>query len=328
MYRLNKNEDGAETVAVVVTISGGSSYDTLFKEIKQESCEGEQVVTWVVTENQGIEQVLKALDDANNESDFMTDINSVEPDCVVFNFECCSACGDHSFFNSPLSMELISVLISKGFMVMVSDFSLKSLIHEWKNEHPVLGVNPFIKIGETGSPFELHFDPVTLAQCDSAQLNKVGELCAGGKANVHTLGGTICYTLNPNRIKEHAFYDLKVLTVGVKPNFCSALNCSVAEGTDAKGMCGHCILDYPSGGKLLTSATHWIELMKLDTNLESVLRVAENYGAAKFSEISQEAALCSNSAERFECVQKWSKQFVQQTQPCKFSAKSKMKMWS
>jgi hypothetical protein len=37
---------------------------------------------------------------------------------------------------------------------------------------------------------------------------------------------------------------------------------------DLKGACGHCLLTYPSGGKLLTSSGHWIELVKLDVNAD------------------------------------------------------------
>jgi hypothetical protein len=32
------------------------------------------------------------------------------------------------------------------------------------------------------------------------------------------------------------------------------------------GAAGHCLLTYPSGGKILTSMTHWIDLMDLDTS--------------------------------------------------------------
>lgn len=35
---------------------------------------------------------------------------------------------------------------------------------------------------------------------------------------------------------------------------------------DYKGAAGHVLLKYKSGGHLLTSMGHWIELMKIDTS--------------------------------------------------------------
>lgn len=55
---------------------------------------------------------------------------------------------------------------------MFSDFSLKSLIHEWDSAK--LGPNPFKKIGETSSPIELSFEKEKLRDCPSAQLQVVG----------------------------------------------------------------------------------------------------------------------------------------------------------
>jgi len=93
---------------------------------------------------------------------------------------------------------------------MFSDFSLKSLIGSWSEEH--LGPKPFVKIGEISSGFNLKFDCNTLKECDSAQLNKVGELCEKGECHVHALGGTILYTVDSEKLK-HNKYKLEVLTV-------------------------------------------------------------------------------------------------------------------
>jgi hypothetical protein len=41
-------------------------------------------------------------------------------------------------------------------MAMFSDFSLKALIRNWDKR--ILGPNPFIKIGETGSDIRIKFD--------------------------------------------------------------------------------------------------------------------------------------------------------------------------
>jgi hypothetical protein len=41
-------------------------------------------------------------------------------------------------------------------MAMFSDFSLKALIKSWKDG--VLGPNPFVKVGETGTPIKMKFN--------------------------------------------------------------------------------------------------------------------------------------------------------------------------
>lgn len=35
---------------------------------------------------------------------------------------------------------------------------------------------------------------------------------------------------------------------------------------DLVGSAGHCLLTYKSGGHILTSMGHWVELMKIDTS--------------------------------------------------------------
>lgn len=41
---------------------------------------------------------------------------------------------------------------------------------------------------------------------------------------------------------------------------------SPCEIGSSKGAAGHCLLTYPKGGKILTSMTHWISLMEIDTS--------------------------------------------------------------
>lgn len=41
------------------------------------------------------------------------------------------------------------------------------------------------------------------------------------------------------------------------------------------GSAGHVILKYPSGGLLLVSMGHWVELMKIDTSENKLFEVAE-----------------------------------------------------
>ena len=54
--------------------------------------------------------------------------------------------------------------------------------------------------------------------------------------------------------------------------------CEIGE---FKGAAGHVLVKYPSGGAILTSMTHWIELMKVDTSEQKLFEVAEReYGAS------------------------------------------------
>ena len=46
-----------------------------------------------------------------------------------------------------------------------------------------------------------------------------------------------------------------------------------------EGAAGHVLLTYPSGGMILTSMGHWIELMKIDTSAEKLFDYIEKeYG--------------------------------------------------
>merc|ERR1711881_520310 len=128
------------------------------------------------------------------------------------------------------TMQLMGLALRRGHTVMCSDFSLKSLIHEWSEEH--LGPNPFLEVGECKDKFCLKFVPSELQDEEvPQQLQVVGELCADkGKAVVNAMGGTIVYTVNPKRQATDA-YDLKVLTVATDcGSFPDDLKCEVGEG--------------------------------------------------------------------------------------------------
>ena len=46
------------------------------------------------------------------------------------------------------------------------------------------------------------------------------------------------------------------------------------------GPAGHVLLTYKSGGRLLTSMGHWVELMKIDTSEKKLFELAqEEFGA-------------------------------------------------
>uniref|UniRef100_A0A7S2F857 Uncharacterized protein n=1 Tax=Alexandrium andersonii TaxID=327968 RepID=A0A7S2F857_9DINO len=227
-------------------------------------------------------------------------------------------------------MELMEWLLQKGHMVMCSDFSLKALISEWSEEH--LGPNPFLKLDMScDHRFQLDFLPQDLANEEvPQQLQVVGELCADrGMAIVGALGGTIVYTVSPHRARTE-LYELKVLTVvsewsGSRAGMPEAMKCSVGTGAGEKrGAAGHVTLTYASGGQILTSMGHWIELSRLDTSLDAVLRAAaHNFGDDEREQVMQEMGGLSSETERRECLQKWSKQMVSKSVPTRMKCRSK-----
>ena len=89
------------------------------------------------------------------------------------------------------------------------------------------------------------------------------------------MGGTIVYSVNQKR-KQTDLYDLKVLTVAAKDNVSKNLKCVIGE---TEGTAGHVLLSYKSGGKILTSMGHWVELMRIDTSQKKLFDLAEfQYG--------------------------------------------------
>jgi len=107
-------------------------------------------------------------------------------------------------------MQFLKMILDAGHMAMFSDFSLKALIAQWDSH--LLGSNPFVKTGETSGVVSLRFKPAVLKECPSAQLQIIGDMVEGGRCNMHTLGGTIVYSVNQANIDKTA-YKLDVLTI-------------------------------------------------------------------------------------------------------------------
>lgn len=60
-------------------------------------------------------------------------MNKVDPDCVVFNWECCSGYSGSEFHEgADLLFKFVKAVLNRGHMAMFSDFSLKALIGQWK----------------------------------------------------------------------------------------------------------------------------------------------------------------------------------------------------
>lgn len=370
-YFLDDEHPRDRLVGVVVTIFQGSSYDQMFRETKPTTVPGERVSTYSIScRSVGhLHHCLRTIAPLNSLgaigrlpvtalellSSFLSDdtwrslvedVRKVPADSVVFNWECCSACGVHAFpcadtdcrgssEASSATMAFMGFALRSGYTVMCSDFSLKSLIFEWSESD--LGPNPFLSVGDCSSQFCLEFVPAELQHEEvPQQLQVVGELCAEqGKAVVSAMGNTIVYTVNPRRPATQ-MYDLKVLTVvtdmgdsRIDPNPTTArpddLKSSIGDGESLRsGWAGHVTLTYPGGGQLITSMGHWVELSKIDTSVESVLRVArKNFGVEESESFATELATATNEVERSRIIQKSAKAMVSKSAPSRMKCRTK-----
>ncbi|CAE7583434.1 SCN11A [Symbiodinium natans] len=332
-------------VGVIVTISASASYDHNFREVRPETVPGEKVSTYSVDlfAAPKLQGFLSGQELEGLWAELVADIRSVAADSVTFNWECCGACSDKGFCtaqgtpptwslfswsaHSP-TMSFIAFALQSGFSVMCSDFSLKALLSEWSDE--LLGPNPFVRLpGSCDQQFQLEFFPQHLTHEDvPQQLQVVGELCTrDGKAVVKALGDTILYTLNPRR-RATDRYTLKVLTVVTAwtgSAMAEAMKCEIEHGDMKKrGAAGHVALSYPSGGQLITSMGHWIELTRINTSAESIMEVAaRNFGQAEVSKHQTKLSSARNEFERQRCLQEVSKEMIQKSVPSAFKSRTK-----
>ena len=323
-----------EIGAVVLTVNGGSdSYDQLFSTVRQRGPGGTSVAVYEAN-YEALGAIVAALqgDEAQPAiyQDLAQDVQSLaDAQHFVANLECCGCCSEQGFPSAATAhpvktlWHLVELCLSRGSMIMASDFSLKAIIKDWDPEH--LGPLPFSQLpGGCSTSFDLGFDSDELVASPSAQLNVVGQLCADGSASSHAMGGTIVYCLDEAGAEaaRAAGVGLKVLTVVEKvdgmacatdPRFMRRL--STAGGR--RGLAGHVLLTYPSGGKLLTSMGHWIELTKLHGCSEaSVLRAAESRGSSYASKIRDELDGCASPADKSQLLQRYGAELVQSAAPC------------
>ena len=114
--------------------------------------------------------------------------------------------------------------------------------------------------------------------------------------NVQAAGGTIVYSVDKTKL-SHEAYKCQVLTVVPTVKASSEnLECKIGE---FRGNAGHVLLTYPSGGMILTSMGHWIELMKVDTSAEKVFQVAEQeFGYEKAAKMREEYGAMNESMQK------------------------------
>eukprot|EP00927_Polykrikos_kofoidii_P062165 TRINITY_DN56987_c0_g1_i1.p1 TRINITY_DN56987_c0_g1~~TRINITY_DN56987_c0_g1_i1.p1 ORF type:complete len:551 (-),score=78.29 TRINITY_DN56987_c0_g1_i1:59-1711(-) len=327
--RLRREPEDAPLGAVIVTIAEGGSYDRIFQDVPQLGEGGTAVVTYTATFSD-LEKIKRRLErgagsrrfPAAEEADgdleqLAQDMGEVDKESVLFNWECCSGCSGHhpnvgTFGRATaVTMQLTRLLLDRGHMVMFSDFSLKALIQEW--DEALLGPNPFEQLGTCMGRLKLRFDPAELLVCPSSQLSKVGNLCEEGSADLHAIADTIVFGVvqaHADAARAAGHYELQQLTR------------AQAEGREDE-TAGHVLLTYAqSGGRLLTSAGHWMELSNLGgVSEERLIQAAvQSYGMQYAESIRVQLASCTDTASRQQVSQSLAQQYVQQSAPCSYSS--------
>jgi hypothetical protein len=89
--------------------------------------------------------------------------------------------------------------------------------------------------------------------------------------DIHCAGSTILYTVDKDCI-DTTYYQLQMLTIRITHDELPPSQRHEIGGNS--GDAGHVLLRYPSGGMILTSMGHWIELMKIDPSEKKLFEVA------------------------------------------------------
>jgi hypothetical protein len=336
-------DEGKEVGAVVLTVKRAltdKSFDELFKRIPQQGAAGTRVAVYECN-YASLAQIMVHVANPPAGPNPTTvyeqlgeDISRVAAQSVVLNFECCSGCSERGFEGAGDEIAglwfAIKSFMDRGSFVMASDFSLKAIIADWKPD--ILGPNPFVRLPVCcNGSFDLSFDPNVLAECPSAQLVTVGKLATGGHARSHAMASTIIYAVDEAQATAAASEGsiIQVLTVASKIDGTPAdqhlrrssgggsPKLSQAEGdVAATGLAGHILLTRPSGGMLLTSMGHWIEMVKLDVSEESLLSTAQDFSPEFQSQMEGELSAARTPMERTETVQRYSSKMVSMSSPC------------
>ncbi len=354
-----EDDENLHVVSVIITICSGHSYDNLFREVPQKAPEG-RVALFEINEN-SIPYFIDKFNKKEFDSDFSTInhnfvekineifdyIDQIEPECVLFNYECCSNCGEFKFLREEETNTLIDIVIQRKSNFMFSDFSVKSLLRNW--DQSLFGKNPFKEIGSCSSYFKLKFDAETLKKCDSPQLQIVGTLCEDGKCKISVMSHTIVFGVDKEKI-DNEKYDLKVLTIidNIKDfmfdieenqNYCIQKSKTLKKEikdqneeikrfyvdlNEKKGCVGHAILTFKSGGKMILSAGHWIELSQLDVKLENLEKVSQNVYKNKYDNeiLSIKDSNDMSLEEKKAKVSALASKFIQQSSTNNYSKKT------
>jgi len=320
-----------EVVGLVVTMCSGSTYDGVFKSVKQKAGEGERVAIYSVHDcsSKDLLQLVRGGSCANLDSDvsqkMLKEMSSLEACTVVWNWECCSGFSGDQFANgkdNSDTIELMAFLLEKGYMVQCSDFSAGALINHWNTAQ--LGPNPFEKAGTFSDSIVLQFSSDYLKQNeDSAQLQMVGDLCKD-EAVLHAMSGTVAFTVK--NVKPRVWEEVEVLTAAVQLGGQSAESfgkklCRTKSGQ--KGLAGHAIVRFKSGGRLLMGCPHWIEMSNVNVTEERLLAVAKKRYGSDYTSDLQAKLESAPMMMRKEMCKDLGSNFIKQSAPQKYSSKSK-----
>jgi hypothetical protein len=260
MYHPSNIKD--KLAGIIINISEGTSYDPLFTRVQQKSAPGTRVIVYhccyenlelVSEEMRGIVSRKPVIGRILNE------MKEIDPDCTIFNWECCSTLENRQF-PTEQTMRTLRLILDRQHMAMFSDFSLKALINGW--DRTLLGPNPFVLITEFGGNFKLALNRKAIAQCPSSQLQTVASLSRDNTCELKALEKTIVYSVNPEAYQNEV-YTIEILSValmtGIEPRY-------AVQVENYSGAAGHILLRFKSGGCILASMGHWCELLKVKTS--------------------------------------------------------------
>lgn len=122
-------------VSVIFTFFSGCSYDKLYSTSKQQAPDGTRVACYQVDLDRIDEFYTKLTDEAINDEIFneVRENLNIEPDCVLFNFECCSGCQQsvktvsNNFYGGNISKKVTNNMKNLGFTSSKSSSTLNSI---------------------------------------------------------------------------------------------------------------------------------------------------------------------------------------------------------
>ena len=313
--------------SVIVTFSSGHSYDPLFKNVKQKA-QGRVVIYEANLDK--LEKLLEAFKYSrfpkynhpfeNTFKELLDDISQVEPHSVAINFECCSKLV-HKFPNTQKTNELIKYFLDRSFMLMFSDFSVKSLIRNW--DEGLFGSNPFVITGDCADSMNLHFKKEDLINSPSSQLQMLGELSISEDVQLHLLPGTIIFTIDQNKIDKESYHlNLLTLASDYKSEKIEQ-RAPPIEFHGKTGTIGHVMLRFSSGGIMLLSAGHWIELKNINVDRDSLKKASQSYYGENNEYLNEIESISSSNllsnSEKRQRFQDLAIQFIQQSSPSRYT---------
>lgn len=343
LQKINHGEDHSlDIVSVIITIYSGSSYDKLLRSVPQKPSYGR--VSLYALDLNHVEMVYKYLNnqmsDAACQSDALRtnlkklkeEIEELEKNCILFNFECCSGCENiselYKFPNHEKVFQFIKYSLEMGYMIMISDYAVRALIKNW--DETLLGPNPFYEKGGCNFQMSIKFKPDKLKQCKSVQLQMVGKLSEKGAAHIRAYRDTIVIGLNQQKISkahENEIYQLTTLSCvySAKCLFSKAFcdKKSLIQIEDKEGTVGHAILKYKNDGCMMISAGHWAELQQLDVSLERLEKISKDVYGNEYDEEIIKIKNIKDAKLKEKKANQLANRFVQQSAPCNSSEKRK-----